>query len=202
MDFDNLDESNDDEYVPNPDSSDNSDTDEEQIFRCRKCDSEFTFEVNLNNHIKANHRGTFGCSLCSYTFTNKELRDNHFENGHSDLEKYGDNSCLEMSNPNEANKPNETNPEVETGDESSKLDGNNSFRVTNTCNFCEHKFPTTYNFLRHMKNMHDNNGGKRRAEHALDSTKSKSARREFKCTICSKNFAQSSNLKRHSKIHW
>ena len=172
------------------------------MFRCRKCDSEFTFKINLNNHIEANHRGTFGCSLCLCTFTSEKQSKNHFKTSHLDVEKYEDNSYLEIFNPNEATKPKETNPEGETGDESSKLDGNNSYTVPIKCNDCEHQFPTTFNFLRHTKIMHGNNVGKRRAENALGSTQNKHTRREVKCNICSKNFAQSSYLKRHTKTHW
>ena len=64
----------------------------DENFPCEKCDSIFSNKYSLAAHMKMSHRGTFYCSMCSYSFLTKDEVKLHEENDHSDWEKYSNYS--------------------------------------------------------------------------------------------------------------
>ena len=101
------------------------------------------------------------------------------------------------------------NSESDTDDDKSGTEDTNSEKEeslsqndTNLlCKICNKQFAQYSNLVRHIQNIHPNNGQKRKSHETMKQGKNKVLKNENQCHNCNKTYSNKFNLNRHLKSH-
>ena len=90
----------------------------------------------------------------------------------------------------------------DTEDTNSEKEESLSQNETNLlCKICNKQFAQYSNLVRHIQNIHPNNGKKRKTHETIAQGQNKVLKSEHQCHNCNNSYSNKFNQNRHLKIH-
>ena len=158
---------------------------EKQKYGCNSCDKSFRTKSNLNKHVKKVHDinqyvEQLKTKMQKYTndsTTKKSMSIGETSGPFSSVIDYQSEKMEENDLPDIGKVKKEPIDENLASEDPLNIP-NKSFENNNKCSLCNANFLTIFNLSRHVRSVHE-------------------GKTPFVCTICNKDFAQKSYLKKH-----